>query len=72
MMGAGVSLWSAVQNTFIALKAGLVQLPRNCVIADKCFTSPGPSFSADVRGCVMGMARGLATADTTLWPFSVL
>ena len=71
-MASGVSLWSAIQNIFIALKAGLVQLLRNCVISGKCFTSPGPSVSADVRGCVMGMARGLATPDTTLPPFSVL
>lgn len=55
MMGMGVSLWSAIQNIFIALSSGLVQLPRNGVISDKRLTSPGPSVFSDVRECVMGM-----------------
>ena len=59
-MGMGVSLWSAIQNIFIALSSGLVQLPRNGVISDKRLTSPDPSVSSDVRECVMGVGSGLA------------
>ena len=74
MMGMGVSLWSAIQNIFIALSSGLVQLPRNGVISDKRLTSPGPSVLRCERVCdghVKWSGPTLPSPDTAPQPFSV-